>query len=85
MSEAAPETTTMDKAFWRVIPYMLFLNVISYLGRANIGYAAPQITRELASASGAFGFAAAIGYFLFEVPNRDEPQDAGTEGSEAHA
>jgi ACS family tartrate transporter-like MFS transporter len=46
--------------------------VISYLDRANIGYAALQMNKELALTSEAFGFAAGIffiGYFLFEVPS----------------
>src|SRR5213083_991806 len=72
MSEASLETTTMRKVFWRIIPYTFFLYVISYLDRANIGYAALQMNRELALTSEAFGFASGIffiGYFLFEVPS----------------
>ena len=48
------------------------LYVISYIDRANIGYAALQMNAELALTSEAFGFAAGIffiGYFLFEVPS----------------
>src|SRR3954453_6233806 len=69
---AALEKTTMRKVFWRIIPYTFFLYVISYLDRANIGYAALQMNKELALTSEAFGFAAGIffiGYFLFEVPS----------------
>ena len=54
------------------MPYTFFLYVISYLDRANIGYAALQMNKELALTSEAFGFAAGIffiGYFLFEVPS----------------
>jgi ACS family tartrate transporter-like MFS transporter len=58
--------------FWRIIPYCFVLYVISYIDRANIGYAALQMNKELALSSEAFGFAAGIffiGYFLFEVPS----------------
>src|SRR5215831_1083934 len=66
------EQTTMRKVFWRIVPYCFGLYVISYLDRANIGYAALQMNKELALSSEAFGFAAGIffiGYFLFEVPS----------------
>src|SRR4051812_6977792 len=72
IATAALEKTTMRKVFWRIIPYTFFLYVISYLDRANIGYAALQMNKELALTSEAFGFAAGIffiGYFLFEVPS----------------
>jgi MFS transporter, ACS family, tartrate transporter len=66
------EKTTTRKVFWRIIPYTFTLYVISYLDRANLGYAALQMNKELALTSEAFGFAAGIffiGYFLFEVPS----------------
>jgi ACS family tartrate transporter-like MFS transporter len=62
----------MRKVSWRIVPYCFGLYVISYLDRANIGYAALQMNKELALSSEAFGFAAGIffiGYFLFEVPS----------------
>ena len=66
------ERSTTRKVFWRIIPYTFALYVISYLDRANIGYAALQMNKELALSSEAFGFAAGIffiGYFLCEVPS----------------
>ncbi|SDG58871.1 MFS transporter, ACS family, tartrate transporter [Bradyrhizobium sp. Rc2d] len=69
---ATIEQSTMRKVFWRIVPYCFGLYVISYLDRANIGYAALQMNKELALSSEAFGFAAGIffiGYFLFEVPS----------------
>ena len=68
----ALETRTLRKVFWRLIPACFVLYMISYLDRANIGYAALQMNHELALSSEAFGFAAGIfflGYFLFEVPS----------------
>ncbi|CCE10838.1 putative tartrate transporter [Bradyrhizobium sp. STM 3843] len=69
---ATIEQSTMRKVLWRIVPYCFGLYVISYLDRANIGYAALQMNKELALSSEAFGFAAGIffvGYFLFEVPS----------------
>jgi ACS family tartrate transporter-like MFS transporter len=66
------EKSTTRKVFWRIIPYCFTLYVISYLDRANIGYAALEMNKDLALSSEAFGFAAGIffiGYFLCEVPS----------------
>jgi ACS family tartrate transporter-like MFS transporter len=66
------ERTVPRKVFWRIVPFCFALYIISYIDRANIGYAALQMNAELALTSQAFGFAAGIfflGYFLFEVPS----------------
>jgi ACS family tartrate transporter-like MFS transporter len=57
---AALEKSTIRKVFWRIIPYCFVLYVISYIDRANIGYAALQMNKELALSAEAFGFAAGI-------------------------
>jgi ACS family tartrate transporter-like MFS transporter len=66
------EARTVRKVTWRIIPFCFVLYIISYLDRANIGYAALQMNKDLALSSEAFGFASGIfffGYFLFEVPS----------------
>jgi len=66
------EARTVRKVTWRIIPFCFVLYIISYLDRANVGYAALQMNKELALSSEAFGFASGIfffGYFLFEVPS----------------
>src|SRR6185437_7054808 len=66
------EQRTTRKVLWRIIPFVFALYVVSYIDRANIGYAALQMNQELGLTSEAFGFAAGIffiGYFLFEVPS----------------
>ncbi len=71
-SQQSIESRTVRKVFWRIIPFCFVLYIISYLDRANIGYAALQMNKELALSSEAFGFASGIffiGYFLFEVPS----------------
>lgn len=66
------EKALVRKITWRIIPFVFILYVISYLDRANIGYAALQMNKELALSSEAFGIVSGIfflGYFLFEVPS----------------
>jgi MFS transporter, ACS family, tartrate transporter len=66
------EARTTRKVLWRIIPFVFALYVVSYIDRANIGYAALQMNQELGLSGSAFGFAAGvffIGYFLFEVPS----------------
>jgi ACS family tartrate transporter-like MFS transporter len=69
---AINETELVSKITWKIIPFVFILYVISYLDRANIGYAALQMNKELALSSEAFGFVSGIffiGYFMFEVPS----------------
>ena len=66
------ETRTVRRVAWRILPFCFVLYIISYLDRANIGYAALQMNKELALSAQAFGFASGIffiGYFIFEVPS----------------
>lgn len=68
----AREKVIVRKVTWRIVPFVFLLYIISYLDRANIGYAALQMNAELALTSEAFGFISGIfflGYFLFEVPS----------------
>jgi ACS family tartrate transporter-like MFS transporter len=64
--------STMSKVKWRILPYIFLLFVISYLDRANIGYAALDMNKALGISSAAFGLVSSIffiGYFLCEVPS----------------
>jgi len=66
------EQAIVRKITWRIIPFVFLLYIVSYLDRANIGYAALEMNKELALTSEAFGFISGIffiGYFLFEVPS----------------
>lgn len=66
------EQAVIRKVTWRIIPFVFLLYIVSYLDRANIGYAALQMNAELALSSEVFGFVSGIffiGYFLFEVPS----------------
>lgn len=69
---AIAERSIMRRVFRRIVPMCFLLYIISYIARANIGYAALQMNAELGLSPSAFGFAAGIffiGYFLFEVPS----------------
>jgi ACS family tartrate transporter-like MFS transporter len=66
------EKRTVRKLMWRILPFTFLLYIISYLDRANIGYAALQMNKELALTSEMFGVVSGIffiGYFIFEVPS----------------
>lgn len=66
------EASTVRKVTWRIIPFVFLLYVVNYIDRANIGYAALRMNKELGLTGQAFGLAAGlffIGYFLFEVPS----------------
>ncbi len=66
------ERAIVVRVFRRIVPLCFLLYIVSYIERANIGYAALQMNAELGLTSEAFGFAAGvffIGYFLFEVPS----------------
>lgn len=66
------EKQTVRKVTRRIIPFVFFLYIISYLDRANIGYAALGMNDALGLTSQVFGLATGIffiGYFLFEVPS----------------
>ena len=70
----------MRKVMWRILPFVCILYIINYIDRANIGYAALQMNKELALSAEAFGFAAGIffiSYFIFEVPSNIALQKFG--------
>ncbi|QXH53883.1 MFS transporter [Pseudomonas fakonensis] len=71
-NKTVDEQAIVRKVTLRIIPFMFLLYIVSYLDRANIGYAALEMNKELALSSEAFGFISGIffiGYFLFEVPS----------------
>jgi ACS family 4-hydroxyphenylacetate permease-like MFS transporter len=60
------------KVFWRLIPFLFALYVLSYLDRINIGFAALSMNQELGLSRTMFGIANTIfyvGYVLCEVPS----------------
>ena len=76
MSEAALpspiETTVLRKLTWRIAPILMLSYFGCYLDRANVGFAALTMNKDLGLTATAFGFGAGIfyfGYALVEVPS----------------
>jgi MFS transporter, ACS family, tartrate transporter len=69
---SAVETRTMRKVYIRLLPFTFALYMICYLDRANIGFAALTMNRDLGLSSYIYGLGAGAffwGYFLLEVPS----------------
>jgi ACS family tartrate transporter-like MFS transporter len=68
----ALEVRTMRKVYLRLLPFTFALYLICYLDRANIGFAALTMNRDLGLSSYIYGLGAGAffwGYFLLEVPS----------------
>ncbi|MFX1689702.1 MFS transporter [Paraburkholderia sp. A2RI-6] len=66
------EQAVMRKIFWRVIPLLMVLYVVSYIDRINVGFAALTMNKDIGLTAYTFGWGAGIffwGYCLFEVPS----------------
>lgn len=69
---ASIERRTMRKVYIRLLPFAFALYLICYLDRANIGFAALTMNRDLGFSSYIYGLGAGAffwGYFLLEVPS----------------
>ncbi|WP_050465342.1 MFS transporter [Herbaspirillum autotrophicum] len=56
----------------RLIPFLLFCYILSYLDRVNIGFAKLQMLSDLQFSDAVYGLGAGVfflGYFFFEVPS----------------
>lgn len=63
---------TYRKIIWRIIPFLCFCYLASYLDRINIGFAKLQMLDTLHMSETAYGLGAGlffVGYILFEVPS----------------
>ena len=70
----------LNRAAWRLIPFMVLMYVVSFLDRVNISFAALQMNQDLGFSPQVYGFASGIfffGYFLFEVPSNLMLQKVG--------
>ncbi|WP_396331111.1 MFS transporter [Burkholderia anthina] len=66
------ERSTIRKLTAHLIPLLFIIWFVNYLDRANIGFAALQMNKELGLTPQMFGFAAGIfylGYIIFEIPS----------------
>lgn len=76
MSQLSPNPEVLDRAIsrakWRLIPFMLLMYLLSYLDRANIGYAKQAYQAATGVSDAAFALGAGVfflTYALFEVPS----------------
>jgi len=63
---------TLRRVTWRLIPFMILLYFIAFLDRANVGFAAMDMNRDLNISKTLYGFGSGaffIGYFFFELPS----------------
>lgn len=66
------EERVVRKIFWRLIPLLMVLYIISYIDRINVGFAALTMNADIGLSAYAYGLGAGIffiGYCLFEVPS----------------
>ncbi len=66
------ETRVMRRISWRILPFLMLLYFISFLDRANVGFAAFTMNTAIGLSPAAYGLGGGlffIGYFLFEVPS----------------
>ena len=85
LQDSSPEETidirALDrKIWWRIIPFVVVLYVISILDRVNIGYAALTMNADLGIDPFLYGLIAGIffvSYVLFEVPSNQILARAG--------
>lgn len=72
MSEPDPVARSCRrKVAWRLLPLLFLMYVISYLDRANAGFAKLQMERELDFSPAVFGLGLGlfyIGYLVLEIP-----------------
>ncbi len=59
------------KVFWRIVPIIFILYVISYLDRANVGFAKLRMKEALGWSEDVFGWGFGVffaGYLFLEIP-----------------
>jgi ACS family tartrate transporter-like MFS transporter len=72
MAMVVDEESLMNQLRWRLIPWTMFLFMITMVDRVNIGYAALGMNKELGIGMTWFGTIAGIffiSYFLCEIPS----------------
>ena len=60
------------KITWRLLPFLVFLFVLAWIDRVNVGFAKLAMLQDLGFSEAVYGLGAGIffiGYFLFEVPS----------------
>ena len=69
--EQMSEQQIFSKCAWRLVPFMVLLYVVSFIDRANVGFAALTMNKDLGFSPAGYGFGAGlffVSYALFQVP-----------------
>jgi ACS family tartrate transporter-like MFS transporter len=69
---AVDEEQLMNRLRWRIIPYVMFLYVVTIIDRVNVSFAALGMNKDLGISMTSFGTIAGIffiSYFIFEIPS----------------
>jgi ACS family tartrate transporter-like MFS transporter len=72
LAATSSEIQIIRKLQWRLLPFLFLLYVISFIDRANIGFAALTMNKELGITSEQFGWVAGVfffGYVLSGIPS----------------
>ena len=63
---------TINKATWRLVPFLLLMYILAFLDRANVGFAKESFQLDTGISEAAYAFGAGVffaGYALLEVPS----------------
>ena len=69
---AAEVSAVYRKIAWRLLPFLVFLFVLAWIDRVNVGFAKLSMLQDLGFSEAVYGLGAGIffiGYFFFEVPS----------------
>ena len=58
--EQMHEQDNVAKCAWRLIPFMVLLYLVSFIGRTNAGFAALTMNKDLGFSPAVFGFGAGM-------------------------
>ena len=71
MIPAPSPQAARSRIFRRILPFVFFLYILSYIDRANVAYANRPMSADLGFSEAVFGFGAGVfflGYFLLQIP-----------------
>ena len=63
---------TLERAKWRIMPFLFLCFVVNYIDRSNVGFAKLHFQKDLGFSDAVYGLGVSlffVGYLLFEVPS----------------